>query len=82
MSDTVKVDLHGLTEEDARILLDRLLRTTPRDVKKLLVVHGYRGGTVLRDLVRFDYALHPRVKELRMTDNPGETEMVLTPASL
>ena len=46
------VDLHRLTKEEAKIELINAMNTTDVDVKCLLVVHGYHGGTVIKNLVR------------------------------
>lgn len=49
------VDLHRLTKEEAKIELINALNTTDVDVKCLLVVHGYHGGTVIKNLVRKEF---------------------------
>ena len=41
---------------------------------RLRLIHGYHGGTALRDLCR-EYAGHPRV--LRLVASPGSTDLVL-----
>lgn len=43
-------------------------------VYRLRLIHGYHGGTALRDLCR-EYAGHPRV--LRLVASPGSTDLVL-----
>ena len=49
------VDLHRLTKEEAKIELINAMNTTDVDVKCLLVVHGYHGGTVIKNLVRKEF---------------------------
>ena len=46
-------------------------------VYRLKVIHGYHGGTVLRDAVRVRYRNHPKVKRIEVGLNPGETDLVL-----
>ena len=46
-------------------------------VYRLKVIHGYHGGTVLRDAVRARYRNHPKVKRIEVGLNPGETDLVL-----
>ena len=41
------------------------------------MIHGYHGGTQLRDMVRRVYSRHPRVKRLELGLNQGATELVL-----
>ena len=54
----IELDLHGKNAYQARVRL----------------IHGYHGGTALRDLCR-EYAGHPRV--LRLVASPGSTDLVL-----
>lgn len=49
------VDLHTLTKEDAKIELLNAINTTDTDIKCLVIVHGYHGGTVIRNLVRKEF---------------------------
>ena len=49
------VDLHRLTKEEAKIELINALNNTDVDIKCLLVVHGYHGGTVIKNLVRKEF---------------------------
>ena len=50
------------------------LRRCGGGVYRLRLIHGYHGGTALRDLCR-EYAGHPRV--LRLVASPGSTDLVL-----
>ncbi len=72
-----EVDLHGMTKEQARICLEAKLRAARPSVYRIRVIHGYHGGTELRDLVRKTIAKHPRVLRYEVGLNPGETELVL-----
>jgi len=49
------VDLHTLTKEDAKIELLNAINTTDADIKCLVIVHGYHGGTVIKNLVRKEF---------------------------
>lgn len=49
------VDLHTLTKEDAKIELLNAINTTDTDIKCLVIVHGYHGGTVIKNLVRKEF---------------------------
>ena len=49
------VDLHQLTKEDAKIELINAVNSADIDVKCLVVVHGYHGGTVIKNLVRKEF---------------------------
>ena len=76
-SGTVRVDLHGMTCVQAQAAVDAALRRAGGSVYRLEVIHGYHGGTQLRDMVRRVYGKHPRVKRLEMGLNMGSTELIL-----
>ena len=72
----VEIDLHGLTEEDAKARLEHFLSAAPAGVTEVRVIHGYRGGQALRDMVRLRLK-HPRIAAKLLTLNPGETRLLL-----
>ena len=75
-SGIVVLDLHGKNHYQARIALDAALRRADAGVYRLQVIHGWHGGNILRQLVREEYAVHPKV--LRVVERgAGETELVL-----
>ena len=49
------VDLHTLTKEDAKIELLNAINSTDINIKCLVIVHGYHGGTVIKNLVRKEF---------------------------
>ncbi len=72
-----EVDIHGMTREQAKICLQAKLRKAPRSVYRIRVIHGYHGGTELRDLVRNQIAKDPRVLRYEVGLNQGQTDLVL-----
>ena len=76
-SGTIRLDLHGMNCTQAQAAIDAALRWAGRSVYRIEVVHGYHGGTQLRDMIRRVYARHPRVKRLEVGLNQGATELVL-----
>ena len=77
MEGIITVDLHGKNQYQARIAIDSTLRRCDRSVYRLRLVHGHHGGTVLRDMVRTEYASHPKVKRLLLSPDGGTTVLVL-----
>lgn len=73
----VELDLHGMTQVQAKAAVDAALRRAGGSVYRLRVIHGYRGGTQLRDMLRREYGKHPKVKRLEVGLNPGATDLVL-----
>ena len=49
------VDLHEMTKEDAKIQLLYEINSYDANVACLVVVHGYHGGTVIKNLVRKEF---------------------------
>ena len=76
-SGTIRLDLHGMNCTQAQAAIDAALRRAGGSVYRLEVVHGYHGGTQLRDMIRRVYARHHRVKRLEVGLNQGATELVL-----
>ena len=72
-----EIDIHGYTREQAKIAIDARLKRCTGDVYQLRVIHGYHGGTSLRDFVRSHYKSHPKVIRIELGLNPGETDLVL-----
>lgn len=72
---TVTLDLHGKTQYQSKIALDSALRRS-RGVYRIHVVHGYHNGTVLRDMVRQEYASHPQVLRLEAVSD-STTDLIL-----
>lgn len=54
------IDLHNQTKEDAKINLIYAIESADSDVKSLVVVHGYHGGTIIKKLVRDEFQ-HDRI---------------------
>ncbi|MDO5022344.1 MAG: Smr/MutS family protein [Eubacteriales bacterium] len=71
------VNLHGKNLYQARIAVrSALMRATAADYR-IRIIHGYRGGTAIRDMVREEFSVHPRVIRVENSLNPGETVLVL-----
>ena len=73
----VEVDVHGMNEWQARVAVDSALRRANSAVYRIRVIHGHNHSTVLRDMIHYQYANHPKVKRLQPGSNPGQTELVL-----
>ena len=49
------IDLHNMTKEDAKATLIYEMGLVDADIKCLVVVHGYHGGTIIKKLVRNEF---------------------------
>ena len=72
-----EVDLHGKNEYQARVAIDAALRRAKTGTYRIRCIHGHHGGTVLRDMIRRDYARHPQVRRIETGVGPGVTDLVL-----
>ncbi len=75
MSYSIELDLHGHTTESAKAKLNDTLKHLPKDVREIQVIHGYRGGTALRDTVR-KYS-HPKIERKILGLNQGITTLII-----
>jgi len=68
------LDLHNLTLAQAKVELDVFMDTLPKNIFEVVIIHGYREGTVLKTFVsKYN---HPRIKQKIKTLNKGETIFV------
>ena len=72
-----EIDVHNMTRQQAIAAVDARLRRCRGDVYRLKVIHGYHGGTVLRDAVRSHFAGHEKVRRIELGLNQGETDLIL-----
>ena len=70
------LDLHGCTVYQAKIAIDAQLRRVKGSTYRIRLIHGFHGGTALRDMIRTDYRRHPKVLRLEIGSNT-ETDLVL-----
>lgn len=70
-------DLHGKNTYQAKVTVDALLRRAGNGTYRIRLVHGYHGGTALREFLRAEYACHPKVKRIMLSPDGGTTELVL-----
>lgn len=73
----VKLDLHGKNAYQARVALDAVLRRARCGTYRIRCIHGFHGGTALRDMIRSEYARHPKVIRLEAGADGGTTDLVL-----
>lgn len=73
----VELDCHGMTWIQAQAAINAALKRARAGTYRIRVIHGYRSGTVLRDMLRKSYRSHPQVIRLEAGFNPGVTDLVL-----
>ena len=71
-----RLDIHNMTEQDAYCAMIEFLNSLPHNVRKMTVIHGYHGGTVLKNMVRNFY--HHRIDYISQPlYNQGESIVYL-----
>ena len=73
----VKIDLHGMTQDQAMKRIDQAIAAAGPNVYHLQLIHGYNRGTSLRSMIHDWYRYDPKVKRIMPGDNPGITVLVL-----
>ena len=76
-NEILKVDLHRMRVWEAWLYLDRNVSFAPKEIKEIVVIHGYHSGTKLLDMVRKEYQ-NKRVKRKFLSLNQGVTSLILT----
>lgn len=69
------LDLHNLTKEEARASLIHTLNSLDFDIKCLVIVHGYHGGTIIKNFIRKEFSSE-HVKE-KVSLDAGRTIFLL-----
>ena len=77
MESRIELDIHGMTRYQAKLAIDAKLRRAGSGVYRISIIHGYHGGTSLRDFVRETYKAHPKVLRIEAGLNQGATDLVL-----
>ena len=73
----IKVDLHGLRQEEAIRVIDRAIASADSSTYQIQLIHGYNRGTSIRSMIYDWYQYNPKVKRIMPGDNPGITVLVL-----
>ena len=61
----VKIDLHGLRQEEAMKVIDKAIASAGPATYQLQLIHGYNRGTGLRSMIYDWYKYEPKVKRIR-----------------
>lgn len=56
------VDLHDMQEQEARFYLEKAIDTAEEKIKEIVVIHGYRQGQVILNMVRKEFT-HKRIEK-------------------
>ena len=71
-----RIDLHGLNLYKAKIKIDSELRRAGKDIYVLRFIHGFNGGTEIKDSL-ITYKDPPKGLREKPGSNRGETDLAL-----
>lgn len=79
MSGIIEIDVHGKDVETAIREVKKHLNNSGTGTYRIRIIHGYHGGTRIRDGIwdEFSYGREPKVKRITMGENQGITELIL-----
>lgn len=69
------IDIHGLCVSEAQRILERTIINLNRDIREVVVIHGYSHGNSLQQMVRKDLRCK-RIREKVLLSNPGRTLLI------
>ena len=70
--DKLEINLHNMQVLEAEYYLDKFITTAPANIKEIVVIHGYKKGQALLNMVRHNFK-HKRIKEKVIPFNKGIT---------
>lgn len=70
--DRLEINLHDMQVLEAEYYLDKFITTAPENIKEIVVIHGYKKGQALLNMVRHEFK-HERIKEKVIPYNKGIT---------
>jgi FKBP-type peptidyl-prolyl cis-trans isomerase (trigger factor) len=71
-----ELDIHNMNRREAEFYLKLSLDNLSKKYKEVKVIHGYRRGKVLLELVRERFN-HPKVDTKLININPGLTSLFI-----
>ena len=74
--DRIILDLHDMQKDEARFYLEKAIDTAAPNIKEIVVVHGYRKGQVILNMVRKEFK-HKRIEKKEIPYNKGITLIYL-----
>lgn len=76
INSSIEVDLHNMSVLDGKRLLERTIMSAPKNVMEITVIHGYRHGKGMLNMVRKELKCR-RIDRKILTMNNGITILTL-----
>lgn len=75
-NEILTIDLHGMKVWEATLYLSEFISEAPKNIKEIVVIHGYHGGIALQQMVRKDFS-NKRIRRKILGINQGVTNLIL-----
>lgn len=75
------LDIHTMTVEQAKKIIERTIISLPNKYSQITVIHGYNNGNKLQSMVRSRHLNCKRIKQKVLTLNQGQTILMLNKKS-
>lgn len=75
----IELDLHDMQVDEARFYLEQTIEKAEYKIKLIVVVHGYRKGQAILNMVRHEFK-HKRIEKKVIPFNKGMTLIFLKQA--
>jgi|LGOV01.1.fsa_nt_gb hypothetical protein len=74
----ISIDVHGYTVNEAKREIEKLIANCGDNITRVRVIHGFRSGNRLQNLVRSSTGIRSRrINRRRYSMNQGETVLEL-----
>ena len=75
----IEMDCHGMSAEQAVSAVEKKVNSASNATYRIRVIHGFNGGTRIRDAIRRElgYGLNSKIIRIENGSNQGITEIVL-----
>ena len=70
------IGLHGMSKEEAINYMDNTLKYIEYNIKEIVVIHGYKNGSVLLNMVRKEFK-NDKIKRKLLWLNKEITSLLL-----
>lgn len=73
----IRVDVHGMSKNKALHFIQGILLLNDSDNFVIEVVHGYHGGTAIKDALTSEFHTRRKCRLQRTHRNPGITKLIV-----
>lgn len=72
----IVLDLHDMQQDEAKFYLEKAIDTAEEKIKEIVVIHGYRQGQIILNMVRKEFR-HKKIERKVIPYNKGVTLIYL-----